>query len=162
MKSAVIFYSYSGNTAEVAKALADELNKQGSTDVIRLEALDESNSFLGQCKRAFFKKGAQIKDTVLDLSSYSLICLGTPVWALGMAPALRTYIDRCKGAENKNLVLFTTFGSGTGNNKCLNEMQAILAQKGVKEFKRFSIQQFKVKDKDFVSKQITETLSGSH
>jgi flavodoxin len=162
MKSAIIFYSYSGNTAEVAKALADELNKQGSTDVIRLEALDESNSFLGQCKRAFFKKGAQIKDTVLDLSSYSLICLGTPVWALGMAPALRTYIDRCKGAENKNLVLFTTFGSGTGNNKCLNEMQAILAQKGVKEFKRFSIQQFKVKDKDFVSKQITETLSGSH
>ncbi|MBM3247810.1 MAG: flavodoxin family protein [Candidatus Omnitrophica bacterium] len=158
MKSIIIFYSYSGNTAEVAKTLADELNKQGSTDIIRLEALDESNSFLGQCKRAFFKKRARIKDTILDLSSYSLICLGTPVWAFGMAPALRTYIDRCKGAENKNLMLFTTFGSGTGNNKCLNEMQAILAQKGVREFKRFSVQQFKVKDKDFVRKKIEESL----
>jgi len=158
VKSIIIFYSYSGNTAEVAKTLADELNKQGSTDIIRLEALDESNSFLGQCKRAFFKKRARIKDTILDLSSYSLICLGTPVWAFGMAPALRTYIDRCKGAENKNLMLFTTFGSGTGNNKCLNEMQAILAQKGVREFKRFSVQQFKVKDKDFVRKKIEESL----
>lgn len=162
MKSAVIFYSYSGNTAEVAKALADELNKQGSTDIVRLEPSDESESFIGQCKRALFKKKAQIKDTIFDLSSYSLICLGTPVWAFGMAPALRAYIDRCKGAENKNLVLFTTFGSGTGNNKCLNEMQAILAQKGVKEFKRFSIQQFKVKDRDFVRKQIAEILSSSH
>jgi len=158
MKSAIIFYSYSGNTAEVAEILAEQLTRNGPVDTFRLEAMDESDSFLGQCKRALFKKKAQIKDTVFDLSSYSLICLGTPVWAFGMAPALRAYIDRCKGAENKNLVLFTTFGSGTGNNKCLNEMQAILAQKGVKEFKRFSVQQFKVKDKEFILARIKGIL----
>ena len=56
MNNIVIFYSYSGNTAEVAKTLADELSKQGSTDIIRLEAQDESESFIGQCKRALFKK----------------------------------------------------------------------------------------------------------
>ncbi|HOX54904.1 MAG TPA: NAD(P)H-dependent oxidoreductase [Candidatus Omnitrophota bacterium] len=158
MRSIIIFYSYSGNTAEVAKTLAEELGKQGEVDTIRLEAQDESGSFLGQCKRAFFKKKAQIKDTVFDLNAYSLVCLGTPVWAFGMAPALRAYIERSFGLENKSIALFTTFGSGTGNDKCLNEMQAILAQKGAKDFKRFSIQQHNVKDRDFVIEKIEEAL----
>jgi len=159
MRSAIIFYSYSGNTAKVAKVLHDELAGKGSADVFSLEPEDESDSFLGQCRRAFFKKKAEIKDTIFDLRNYDLICFGTPVWAFGMAPALRAYIDKCSGLEGKSIILFTTFGSGTGNNKCLNEMQAILSKKGAKEFKRFSVQQFKVKDRDFVTKKIEEAIS---
>jgi flavodoxin len=158
MRSAIIFYSYSGNTAKVAEVLHDELTSKGSADVFSLEPEDESDSFLGQCRRAFFKQKAKIKDTIFDLSNYSLICFGTPVWAFGMAPALRAYIDKCSGLEGKSIILFTTFGSGTGNNKCLNEMQAILAQKGAKDFKRFSIQQFRVSDASGVSKIIKGVL----
>ncbi|MFH1347175.1 MAG: NAD(P)H-dependent oxidoreductase [Candidatus Margulisiibacteriota bacterium] len=157
MKSAIIFYSYSGNTAKVGKILQDELQSKGDIDVFQLEPEDESSSFLGQCRRALFKKKAKIKDVVLDLNSYSLVCFGTPVWAFGMAPALRTYIDKCSGIQGKKVILFTTFGSGTGNNKCIDEMQAILAKKGAKDFKRFSISQFKVNDADFVKGEIEKT-----
>jgi flavodoxin len=156
MRSAIIFYSYSGNTAKVAEVLHDELTSKGSADVFSLEPEDESDSFLGQCRRAFFKQKAKIKDTIFDLSNYSLICFGTPVWAFGMAPALRAYIDKCSGLEGKSIILFTTFGSGTGNNKCLNEMQAILSQKGVKDFKRFSVSQFKINDQQFIQDKINE------
>lgn len=155
MKSAVIFYSYSGNTEKVAEVLAQELKTKGDTDVIKLEPADESGSFLGQCKRAFLKKKAKLKDTRFDLSDYSLVCFGTPVWALGMAPAMRAYIDSCKGIESKDIIIFTTFGSGTGNDKCLNEMQSILSQKGAKNFKRFSVQQAKVKNSGFVKERIS-------
>jgi len=158
MKSAIIFYSYSGNTAKVAKTLAEELKSKGIADIIRLEPEDEPDSFLGQCRRAFFKKKANIKDTIFDLSSYSLICFGTPVWALGMTPAMRTYIDKCTRIDSKQIILFTTYGSGTGNNKCLNEMQALLSKKGAGDFRRFSISQFKINDGDFLREKIGTIL----
>ena len=161
MKSAVIFYSYSGNTAEVARTLVEELKQRGAVDVFRLDADDEADSFLGQCRRAFFKKKAVIKDTVFDVSSYSLICLGTPVWAFGMAPAMRTYIEKCSGVEHKNIMLFTTYGSGTGNNKCLNEMQGLLAKKGAQGFCRFSVSQCKAKDSSAAREKIAQALRSS-
>lgn len=140
----------------VANILAEELKAKGSVDLIRLEARDESNSFIGQCKRAFFKKKAEIEDTIFDLSSYAMVCFGTPVWAFGMAPALRAYLDKCTGLEGKQVILFTTCGSGSGNNKCLSEIQAVVSKKGAKEFSRFSVQQFKVKDSNFVKAKIRE------
>jgi len=158
MKSAIIFYSYSGNTVKVAMALAETLEAAGPVDVIRLKPADESDSFFGQVARALFKKTATIEDVQFDLNAYSLICLGTPVWAFGMTPAMRRYIEKCSGIEDKDIILFTTYGSGTGNNKCLNEMQAILSKKGVRGFRRFSVSQFKVNNRDFVKEKIKKIL----
>ena len=84
--------------------------------------------------------------------------MGTPVWAFGPAPAMNTYLDRCSGLEGKTVVLFTTYGSGTGNGRCLDYMQNILTGKGVKAFKRFSIQQGKVSDRQHVLSIIKTAL----
>jgi NAD(P)H-dependent FMN reductase len=93
-----------------------------------------------------------------DLSGYDLICFGTPVWAFGPTPAMNTYLADCSGLEGKEIILFATYGSGAGKERCLNYMQNILAQKGAKGFKRFSIQQFKVNDKEFVLEKIKEII----
>jgi len=69
---------------------------------------------------------------------------------------MNTYLDKCLGAENKEVILFTTYGSGTGNQRCLNYMQNLLAQKGARQFSRFSIQQFKVDNKELVLSKIKE------
>ena len=113
---------------------------------------------MGQCKRAFWHKRATLQPLDFDLSGFDLICFGTPVWAFGPAPAMNTYLDKCLGIEGKNIILFTTCGSGTGNERCLNYMQDILAKKGAKTFQRFSIQQSKVKDKGSVLSKIKEVL----
>ena len=154
MKSAVIYYSYSGNTKLVAETLSLYLSGKGEVQVVDLQALDESRSFFGQCKRAFWHKRAKLKPAKFDLSGYDVICFGTPVWAFGPAPAMNAYLDRCGGVTGKKVILFTTYGSGTGNQRCLNFMQAILAKKGAQAFSRFSIQQFKVKDKEFILSEI--------
>lgn len=150
MKSAIIYYSYSGNTKKVAEALAEHIKQKGEAEVIELKAQDESASFFGQAARALWRKRAEIVPENFDLSKYDLVCLGTPVWAFGPAPAMNTYLDKCFGLENKEIILFTTYGSGTGNNRCLNYMQDMLSKKGAGSFKRFSIQQFKVTDKEFI------------
>jgi flavodoxin len=156
MKSAIIYYSYSGNTKKVAEVLAENLKQQGEVETVELKALDESKSFLGQCRRAFNHVKAEIAPVDFDLSGYDLICLGTPLWALAPAPAMNTFLDNCSGIVGKEIILFTTYGSGSGNKRCLNYMQDILSKKGVNNFKKFSIQQIKVKDKDFVLSKIQE------
>ena len=158
MKSIIIYYSYNGNTKKVAYVLWEYLKSQSEVEFVELKGLDESRSFFGQCQRAFWHKKAVIQPVNFDLRSYDLICIGTPVWAFGPAPAMNTYLDKCSGLEGKLITLFSTYGSGTGNERCLNYMQGILAKKGAKEFKRFSIQQFKVQNKDFVLSKIRQIL----
>jgi flavodoxin len=154
MNSIVVFYSFSGNTRKVAHFLSEYLAQKGPVAVIELLALDESNKFLAQAGRAFKHTRAKLGSVNFDLSKYDLVCFGTPVWAFGPAPAMNTYLDKCSGVENKQAVLFTTYGSGAGNSRCLNYMQEILSRKGAKDFQRFSIQQFKVNDKEFVLQNI--------
>jgi flavodoxin len=159
MKSAIVYYSYSGNTRKVAEVLAEALKEKGTVDLIELNALDESKSFLGQCRRAFARSRAKLAPVNFDLSNYELVYFGCPVWVFAPVPAMNTYLDQCIGIKGKDIILFTTYGSGTGNNRCLNYMQHVLTQKGAKNFKRFSIQQFKVKDKEFVLAEIKEIIS---
>ena len=158
MKSVIVYYSYSGNTKKVAGVLAEALRKKGETEELELVALDEPGSFLGQCGRAFRHMEARIQDVNFDLSKYDLICFGTPVWAFGPTPALNTYLDKCSGIQGKEVILFSTYGSGAGKDKCLDYMQKILSGKGATGFKRFSIQQGKVDKKEFVASEINNTI----
>lgn len=156
MKSAIIYYSYSGNTKKVAEILAGHIRQKGEVELLELKAQNEENSFLGQARRAFKHARAEITTVNFDLSGYDLICLGTPVWAFGPAPAMNTCLDKCSGLEGKEAVLFITYGSGVGKERCLNYMQDILAKKGAKSITRFSVQQFKVNDKEFVLSRIKD------
>lgn len=158
MKSAIIYYSFSGNTKKVAHVLSEHLKEKGPVETIELKSLDESGKFLTQAARAFRRKRAEIAPVNFDLCEYDLLCFGTPVWAFGPAPAMNTFLDVCLGVQDKEAILFTTYGSGTGNERCLNYMQGILTKKGAKQFKRFSIQQFKVDDKEFALSKIKEVL----
>jgi len=156
MKSAVIYYSYTGNTKRAADALAEHLKQKGQVELIMLEGLDESGNFLKQSARALRHKRATIQNVDFNLSGYDLLCFGTPVWAFGPAPSMNTYLDSCLGVEGKDIILFTTYGSGTGNKRCLDYMQDILIKKGARSFKRFSVQQLKVGNKEFVASKIKE------
>ena len=158
MNCAIIYYSYSGNTKRVAWFLSEELKQKGEIELQELKPLDESRNFFLQCRRAHKHIRAKLEPVNFDLSGHDIICVGTPVWAFGPAPAVNAWLDKCQGIQDKKIVLFTTYGSGTGNNRCLDYMQGLLVEKGVKDFQRFSIQQFKVKDKEFVLSKIKDIM----
>lgn len=158
MKLLIVYYSYSGNTRKVAKALVETLKAKGQAEELELIAQDEAKSFLGQCSRAFKHQRARISEVNFDLSKYDLVCFGTPVWAFGPAPALNTYLDKCSGVSGKDIILFSTYGSGAGKERCLDYMQKILSDKGALGFKRFSIQQSKVDKKEFIINEIVNSI----
>jgi flavodoxin len=159
MKSVIVYYSYSGNTQKAADVLAEVLKEKGEVTQMAINALDEPDAFVAQGLRALKHARAEIAQMNCDLSGYDLICLGTPVWAFAPAPAVNTFLDNCTGLAGKEVILFATYGSGAGRERCLNYIQDILAKKGAKSFKRFSIQQAKTKDKEFVLLQIRNLLS---
>lgn len=157
MKSIIVYYSFTGNTRLVAKILAKALEEKSRVELIELKDLDDDAKFIHQGKRAFRRVRANIEDTKFDLSEYDLICLGTPVWAFGSTPAMNTYLDKCFGVKDKNVILFTTSG-GMGDKRCLKYMQDILSKKGVNNFSSFSIQHNKIKNKDFILSSIQKLI----
>ncbi|MBU1999226.1 MAG: NAD(P)H-dependent oxidoreductase [Candidatus Omnitrophota bacterium] len=158
MKSVIIYSTYTGNTRKVGDLLADQLKQSQGVDIIELESLDEKSSFFSQAKRAFWHKRAVIQSVNFDLGPFELICLGTPVWAFGPTPAMNTYLDKCFGVEYKRVIVFTTYGSGAGNTRCLNYMEKMMLRKGAAKVSRFSVQQLKVEDREFVLSRIKEAL----
>ncbi|MCM8820199.1 MAG: NAD(P)H-dependent oxidoreductase [Candidatus Omnitrophica bacterium] len=160
MKAIIIFYSFSGNTKLVAQELEFYLKEKNfTTEVIELKPVDESKKFFTQASQAFIHKKAKLKEVNYNLDDYDIACFGTPVWAFAPAPALNTYLDRVSCLENKKVVLFVTFGSGLGVNKCLQYIKKILRRKGVKDITNFSIQQEKVFNKEFVLAQIKKAFN---
>lgn len=154
MKSAIVYYSYNGNTKKVVGVLAQVLSQKGEVSQIELMPLDETKNFFRQCRRAIFRKKALLSAVNFDLSAYDLVCFATPVWAFGPAPAMNTYLKNCFGVKGKEIILCVTFGSGSGVRRCVHYMQDILEAAGATSFSRLSIQQFRVNDKEFIGSEI--------
>ena len=94
MKTAVIYYSFEGNTAYAAEQLAA---KTGA-DLIRIEALKEPPKkglakMLVGGRGALFREHPPIREIVEDLSGYERVFLACPVWAGTYPPAVGTFMQ---------------------------------------------------------------------
>jgi hypothetical protein len=127
-KILVVYYSISGNTARIAWDIASRVH----ADVELLQDPDRARrlGFLGYMKAAtdaLREKPANLDDPRYDPRNYSLVIIGTPVWAGRMTPAVRTYLQRFK-ADFPRVGLFVTSGN-TNASKVVLPMEAVLGHK---------------------------------
>jgi flavodoxin len=142
MRSAIVYYSYTGNTHRMAQVIMDILKSKNEEIIpVRIRPLKEDTNFLAQCIGAFFSKKPELYRTLLDLKSFDRIIVGSPVWAFKPAPAINTYLNKCTPLENKEAICFVTYGSGTGKDKTLENIKKQLEVKGVRNIKTISFQQ---------------------
>ncbi|MBN1354338.1 MAG: NAD(P)H-dependent oxidoreductase [Candidatus Omnitrophica bacterium] len=142
MKSAIIYYSYTGNTHRIAELISGILKEKGEeVTLIRVRPVKEKTNFLVQCREAFLKKKPDISETVLDLGDFEKIIVGSPVWAFKPAPAVNTYLEKCSSVEGKKAICFVTYGSGTGRESALRAMGQALNEKGARVIASASFQQ---------------------
>jgi len=124
MKTAVIYYSYNGSSAQVAEILKAELN----ADIFRIETLDSKKRkgfFLifwggGQVVKG---KKPPLKPLSVDISAYDLVILGTPVWASSPAPAIVSFLS-ANSITGKKIALFCCHAGGMG--EALDKLKALL------------------------------------
>jgi flavodoxin len=123
-KKLVIYYSLTGKTELVAKAIAKTTN-------------------------ADLKK---IGATRQEIDNYDLIFVGSPVWALNPTPAISTFISKTNFA-NKKVVLFVTMGRIGGRN-AIRVMSNKIKSKGGEIIGTFAIRTLGVGDNKIVEKGI--------
>ena len=123
MKTLVLFYSLTGNTEKIANGIAAKLN----SDIEEIFDKKNRNGFFGHLvagKDAVLRKFTEIEEVKKDLSQYDLVVVGTPVWAWGMTPAIRTYLSKNKF----NKLAFFCTQDGSGGKRTFREMEEMTKQ----------------------------------
>ena len=129
MKILIVYYSFDGN----CKYVAEEISKSVNAEILELkpktDAKDKSilkHIFGG--KQAFVNEKTELFPFEKNIDSYDFIFLGTPVWKLNYAPALKTFLSENKIKEKK-VALFCCGKGGMG--KALENMKKELLENEV-------------------------------
>lgn len=123
MKTLVVYYSWGGNTAKVARRLAGVLK----ADVEEIRETKKRRKVLGFLKSGFQaarKKKPPIEDLSKDPAKYDLIVIGTPMWAGTFASPVRTFLDRYGDGIKKAAYVLTMGGEKEG--RTFAEMSDVL------------------------------------
>ena len=127
MKTAILYYSMSGNTAYAAEKMADQLG----ADLIPLvpkKAYPDSGfkKFFWGGKSALMGDMPELETYSFDPAAYDLVILGSPVWAGTFAPPLRTFIEKHRDELlSKRLAVFFCCSGGPG--KVLDKFRSFLS-----------------------------------
>lgn len=124
----IAYYSLSGNTERVARDLATRLD----ADLEEIHERKSRRGFFGLLGAAFDslrQKPAQLLDPMKDPRGYSLVVVGTPVWAGRITPAARTYLEWIR-ERAAGIACFTT-SAGPGPETIASAIETLIAQKVV-------------------------------
>jgi len=108
MKTLILFYSYSGNTREIANKKAIELN----ADIEEIFDVKRPNWFNGSWY-AMKRCKTPIKPLNSNLNDYDTIILMSPIWASSPMSALNSVIDMLPSGKEIQVMMVT----GGGNSK---------------------------------------------
>jgi len=127
MKVLVIWYSRSGNTTKVAREIMRALEEQSDEVHVEKQELKEVGvkrevavGWLKSGRDATLKRKVSIRPVLFDVSSFDLVVIGTPVWAMNMTPAVRVFCEE-HGPSCPRVAFFCTM-SGKGDERVYREM----------------------------------------
>ena len=92
MKTAVVYYSLQGNIRYVAEKVSAKLGAD-LIELIPVKAYPDKGmkKFIWGGSAVTFKKKPELEPYSFNADDYDLVILGTPVWASGFTPPLRTF-----------------------------------------------------------------------
>ncbi|MCR4925332.1 MAG: flavodoxin family protein [Clostridiales bacterium] len=131
MKTAIVYYSMSGNTEYVAKKIAQGMQDSSEVDIIRIEPVKAfpdqgSKKFIWGGKSAVMGEKPKLKPYEFDVEKYDRVIIGTPVWASTFAPPIRSFIHENPAIKEKKIAAFICF-SGGGADKAIDKMKKYIA-----------------------------------
>lgn len=146
----VVYYSLFGHTATAAKTISDHLK----SPIYRIEEKKPRKGLFGIIRGTFEGIGGvlpEIKPVELN-ESYDIIFLGGPIWALGPAPAMNSFIQDTN-LKGKQIILFLTHTSGNPK-QTVKALAGKIHAKGGKVIRAFGIKTLFIKNETIVKEAL--------
>lgn len=127
MKKLVVFYSYTGNTEKLAKAVA----AQEGAALCKVEAVKRPGTvkaYLSGSFGALRQKPWPIKPLGVTLSDYDHIILMAPVWAGFPAPPINSVVEALPAGKDVEVYLV----SASGQSRAKDKLYARISARGCK------------------------------
>jgi len=124
-RALVVFYSRTGTTDIVARAIRDELGCE-------IEAIRDAKhrvGVVGYLRSGFdaaFRRPAKLLAMSSDPNDYDLVIVGTPIWNASVSAPVRTYL-LANRERIRRVAFFCTHG-GSGSARVLHQMEEICGQ----------------------------------
>lgn len=126
MKTAVVYYSMSGNTKTVAETVAEKLG----AEMIEIQPVKEypskgARKFIWGGMKAVMGEKPKLQPYSFD-ESCDRIIFGTPVWASSFTPPIRSFIEENRDAlKGKRFAVFVCYAGG-GAEKAIGKLRQFL------------------------------------
>lgn len=123
-KSLVVYFSWSGNTENVAKSIQKQTNSDIFEIVPTVPYSTDYNTVVSDAKTEQ-QNGArpEIKNSIANIADYDIIYVGFPNWWGDMPMILYTFFDTYD-LSGKTVALFCTSG-GSGLSNTVNEVKKL-------------------------------------
>ena len=127
MKTAIVYYSLSGNTEYAAQKIAAQMD----ADLVCVEPekaypTGALGKFLVGGKDAVSKATPALKPYQFNAEAYDLVILGMPVWAGSVTPPINTFVkENLEVLQGKRIAAFVC-SKGGGPEKALEKLRAAL------------------------------------
>ena len=132
MKTAVVYYSMSGNTAETAKKIA----AASDADLVEIRPVKAypdkgiRKFFLGG-KSAVMSETPALQPYNFRAEDYGRIIIGFPVWASNMAPPVRTFVQENRESLRDRSIAAFACQSGNGAEKAFRKLTECLGRESL-------------------------------
>ena len=132
MKTAIIYYSRTGNTRHVVQLLENKMKeKKLDVDIIEIQAVKRPG-FLGAGRAAMKELELPIVNEGVDLKQYDLLIIGSPVWGGMPSPFIKTFLSKAKNVKGKQAAWFIAGGGAVGSHeKTKSAMKRQLEETGL-------------------------------
>lgn len=135
-RTAVVYFSRSGNTALAARHVAKRLDAQ----LFPLEAPDYQLGLGGlvhavkdaNTRRANPDLLPDITPRTIDLTPFDTVWLGSPVWLYSPAPPIWAFVEHNR-FDGQRVVLFNTYNSHIGDDY-IEKLKTKVMERGAKSF----------------------------
>ena len=126
MKTAIVYYSMSGNTAQTAEKITAELD----SDLIRIEPVKEfpsegARKFIWGGMKAVMGNKPRLQPYVFN-GGYDRVIICSPVWASNIAPPIRSFIHENRESLNGRSIAAVVCFAGGGADKALLKLKQLL------------------------------------
>lgn len=126
MKMLIVYYSYSGITAKIAKTLAENRRGADLFEVRDVERPSVFKAYTAGCAAALKWKCWPVEALPPNMEQYDLITIMAPVWAGKPAPEINNVFEALPAGKKIEVLMVST----SGKSSCEQHIKEMLSKKG--------------------------------